>query len=678
MGKHIITAALPYANGSIHIGHLLEYIQADIYSRFLKMMGEDALYICASDMHGTPIEVNAKKAGISPKEFTKKYQLEHQEDFASYNILFDNYYSTDSNENKEIVNHFYSELKKKGYIYTKKVEIVYCQSCQRSLPDRFVKGTCPLCTAVDQYGDVCESCGSVLKGIDLINPKCTQCGKPPVIKESKHYFFKLSAFSEKLKSWLKNANLQKEVRNWLDEWFEKGLDDWCVSRDAPYFGFEIPNSKEETGEIKYFYVWLDAPLGYISSTMNLKKDWEKYWKEGSVHHFIGKDIAYFHFLFWPAQLMALNYPIPNLNVHGFITVNGKKMSKSRGTFFTAKDFLKLYPAESLRFYYASHLSKNIVDIDLHFDDFIAVNNNVLVGNVGNFCYRTLSFANKNYNEIKEIANIPETKEVLKIVNQIKQDYKNLDFMSAVRKILLIADIGNAFFQKCEVWVDKDKKDLQVGWCINLARNLSILLEPILPNFSNKIKKALNETTLTFDDINFNWKGTVNKPDYLAQKIEKMPESAKFPLQLKVGQIIKVNDHPNADSLYLLKVDFGTEKRQIVAGLKKYFNKEALLNQKAVFCVNLKPAKLRGEISEGMIIVADDTENVALLKASKTDIGNEAKFEGLESNKEQVTFDEFKKLNMKVLNGNVVFDNNILKTNVEDIKVHGVKEGSHLF
>ncbi|HLC71151.1 MAG TPA: methionine--tRNA ligase, partial [Candidatus Nanoarchaeia archaeon] len=339
--KIIVTAALPYANGQIHIGHLLEYVQADIYTRFLRLIGKNVLYICASDMHGTPVEVNAAKAGKAPEQFATEFWQEHQKDFASYEIVFDNYYKTHSPENKELAEYFYKTLKKKKLIYRKKIDAIYCPQCKRYLPDRYVKGTCPHCQAQDQYGDICEKCSSVLKGVDLVNPYCSLCRATPIKKESEHYFFALSKLSSKLQKWMNDpkSKLQPEVRNWLQEWMNKGLEDWCISRDAPYFGFEIPESKKETGEVKYFYVWLDAPIGYISSTKNycdkFKLKWKDYWYKGKIQHFLGKDIAYFHFLFWPAMLMAVGIPLPTLTVHGFITVNGQKMSKSRGTFFTA-------------------------------------------------------------------------------------------------------------------------------------------------------------------------------------------------------------------------------------------------------------------------------------------------------------------------------------------------------
>ena len=391
MTKTVVTAALPYANAQIHVGHLVEYIQADVYVRFLRLLGEDALYICASDMHGTPIEVKAQEQGIKPKEYAQKFHKLNKETFKKYLINFDNYYHTDSKENQELAEFFFNTLKKKGFIYQQEIDIIHCPKCNRNLPDRYVKGTCPNCGTFDQYGDVCESCNLTLKGTDLINPKCSICQSPPTQKKSEHYFFQLSKFSTQLKAWLKKTPLQPEIKNSINDWIKKGLEDWCISRDGPYFGFKIPG---ETN--KYFYVWLDAPIGYISSTKNLTPKWKDYWND-QVIHVIGKDIIYFHFLFWPAMLIAAGFnPPSNLIVHGFLTVNGQKMSKSRGTFFTAEDFLKLYQPEHLRFYLTQHLSRKLSDLDLDFQDFQATINNKLVANIANFTYRTLHFAYKNY------------------------------------------------------------------------------------------------------------------------------------------------------------------------------------------------------------------------------------------------------------------------------------------
>ena len=680
--KIVVTAALPYANGPIHVGHLLEYIQADIYSRFLKLSGKDAIYICASDMHGTPIEVNAKKAGEKPEQFALKFWKEHQDDFSQFEVHFDNFYKTHSPENKELSEYFFKELKKKKFIYLKEIDTIYCEHDKRYLPDRYVKGKCSNCLAENQYGDICEKCKQVLKCTDLIDPFCVICNHKPIRKKSKHYFFKLSSFSGRLKAWINSnkSNIQEEVKNWLNEWLNKGLDDWCISRDAPYFGFEIPNSRKETGEIKYFYVWLDAPIGYISSTRNYcsrnKKNWKDYWFKGKVHHIIGKDIAYFHFLFWPAMLTAMKMPLPELIVHGFITVNNEKMSKSRGTFFTAKDFLKMYPEESLRFYYASHLSREIIDINLDLAELKAVNNNVLMGKIGNYCYRVLTFANSNYQELNKIAKEKKIEaEINGLIKEIKKDYEKLDFKSAVKNILKITDLGNAYFQESEPWKDKDKKREKVAWCVNLARNLAILVNPILPGFSNKIYPALNEKELSFEDINFNWKGKVKKIELPIKKIEVVHEE-NFSLDLKVGYVIEVRDHPNADQLYLLKVDFGNAKKQVVAGLKKYLKPNELEGKKWVFCTNLKPAKLRGEMSEAMILAADDGQKVAPLAVRKTEIGEPVYFEGLKNSKEPISFDDFLKLNMVVSDGKVMFKSHKMLTYKEVVLVD-IEDGAQI-
>ncbi|MEK6937724.1 MAG: methionine--tRNA ligase [Nanoarchaeota archaeon] len=683
--KTIITAALPYANGPIHIGHLLEYIQADIFSRALKLFGQEALYICASDMHGTPIEVNARKVGKEPEQFALKYWKEHQEDFESYLIHFDNYYKTHSPENKEISEWIYTTLKNKGYIYRKKIEAIYCANCKRFLPDRYVKGTCPHCDALDQYGDICEKCNKALKGTDLIDPQCSICGKSPIQKESEHYFFKLGEFSKPLQAWFKDAksNIQPEVKNWLKEWFSKGLDDWCVSRDAPYFGFEIPDSKKETGEQKYFYVWLDAPIGYISSTKNYcdarKQKWEDYWKNGQVYHFIGKDIAYFHFLFWPAMLLGVGIPLPKLTVHGFIVVNGEKMSKSRGTFFTAKDFLKIAGPEALRFYYAGHLDRKVVDVDLNLEDFKSTINTVLVGNLGNFCYRVLTFAEKNYSEVKEVSADKELiAEVEELTAEVQKNYFAQDFRNAIKNILKISDIGNVYFQKAEPWKNKESVETKkvVGLCVNLARNLAILISPVLPEFSKKVYSALGEKYLKSKDLTFTWKGKLHLLPLLVNKIEELPAAHKFPLRMVVGEIVQIENHPNADSLYKMQINFGSlGKRQIVAGLKKYLKPEELLHKKSVFVFNMKPAKLRGEMSEGMILAADeDDKKVIPLFAHKTSVGEEFCFEGSENSTSEVTFEEFSKLKMTVMGGKVLCDGKKLKSKVEEMSVK-LKDGA---
>src|SRR3989338_6189460 len=701
--KIVITAALPYANGDIHIGHLLEYIQADISARFLRMIGKDVLYICASDMHGTPVEVNAKKAGKKPQEFANEFWKEHQKDFAAFQIKFDNYYKTHSAENKELSELFFATLRKKGFIQIKSMNTIYCEQDQRYLPDRYVKGTCPNCGAEGQYGDICESCSSVLKAVDLINPKCSLCGKTPIEKESQHYFFSLGKFTAQLKKWLASADIQPKIKHLLQEWLTKGLEDWCISRDEPYFGFEIPDSKKETGEKKYFYVWLDAPIGYISSTENYcqkkllgKLSWEDYWKKGNVYHFIGKDIVYFHYLFWPAMLMAVGIPLPKITTHGFITVNGQKMSKSRGTFFTAKDFLKLYPAEALRFFYASHLDRKVIDVDVDVQNFKAVNNNVLMGSLGNYCYRVLTFAEKNYGSVLDVASEKElTAEVVKLQQEVLDAYQSLNFKEAVKKIVQIADIGNSYFQNSEVWKDKDsvKSRAKVGWCVNVARILAVLCSPILPEFSLKIAKAFGEKELSLESLTKPWKGKLKPIEHLVKRSEETPrkdvpvslkdadasQQQAFPLQLRVGKIIEVKDHPQADSLYMLKVDLGPElgKKQVVAGLKKHLDKGQLLDRKAVFCTNIKPAKIRGELSEVMVLAPDDGIQVTLIDAEKSKLGAEATFQGLSASTSPILFEQFTQLVMTVKDGKVWFEGKKLSTAVEDLLAAGVKDGARV-
>ncbi len=850
MTKKLITCALPYANGKLHIGHMIEHIQGDIFARFNKLIGKDALFIGGADMHGTPVELNANKAGIPVLEFATKFKNEHHQNFKDYLINYDNYYSTHSKENKEFAHFFYKTLKDKGFVKIKESEQMYDEEAKRFLPDRYVKGTCPKCQAEDQYGDICEKCGSIYNPVDLINPYSTITNSKPVIKPTKHYFIELAKFSDKLKEWINNSesDIQQEIKNWLNGWINEGLKDWCISRDEPYFGFEIPDSKSETGAKKFFYVWLDAPIGYISSTKNYCEqhnlNWEDYWKNGEIHHIIGKDIIYFHYLFWPAMLMAVDFKLPKLTTHGFVNVQGKKMSKSRGTYFTAEDFLKMYEPESLRFYYALHLDNKVVDINIDFKDFQAVINNVMMGNIGNFCYRTLVFAQKNYLTIEDVADEKDLEEeVHLLIDAIRQDYMALDFKSAVKKTMKIADIGNSYFQKSEPWKNKDSVEAKgsVGFCVNLARTLSILLQPILPEFSKKVQASLSEENLKWDDIKFDWTGMLQKPEQLVVKIDKLPEvkeepkkkkkvkkkvpvkevkkevkekkevpeeakvskdeqapsetpalnddgstvsketkdskedvkesepkdevkeskpepkkpivkkvkkkskpepkpkkpeddseeyieikvkeepkpkkvvkkekpkpkvikeepkvkkeskpkpkpkkavkkeiskpknekPKEFPIQMRVGQIISVKDHPNADKLYIMKVDFGINKKQIIAGLKQHFKKEDLLHKTAVFVTNLKPIKLRGELSEGMsLIAADDKGNMSFLKPNNKVLGVKVNIDGLTSSSKEITFEEFLEVKMIVYEDHIYFDNKIMK----GVTVSGVKDGGEI-
>ncbi len=680
--KIIITSALPYANGPIHVGHLVEYIQTDIFVRFLRLIGKDVVYCCADDTHGTPIEVKALEQGIQPEQLIAKFSKEHQEDFNNFHISFDSYYSTNSKENKYFSDLIFEKLRDKKLIYTKEIEVTYCGHCKRTLPDRYVKGKCPKCKAPDQYGDVCEACNAAYGTIDLVEPYCIICKNRPVRKKSEHYFFKLSALSDFLKEYIsKNKNFQPEIKNFVLNWIKDGLEDWNISRDGPYFGFKIPGE-----ENKYYYVWLDAPIGYISSLANyLNKDTkkaEKAWNDSKIIHFIGKDITYFHFLFWPAMLHASGFNLPeSIFVHGFLTVNNEKMSKSRGTFFTAKDFLKEHEAEHLRYYYANVLSKKLADIDLNLEEFKDRVNNELVGNIGNFCYRIISFTNKNFDgSIKNIDNDEKIiNEINKIIRKIENYYNELNFNSVIHEILQISDIGNRYFQNNEPWalIKKDGEKVQkiCGLCINIAKNLSIILQPILPKFSEELQKQLNLNDLKWKDINFGLKNhKIGKEKLLVKKIE---ESAKelFPLNLKVAKIIEVNDHPNAEKLYVLQIDLGTEKRQLVAGLKEHYSKDELKNKKIIVVTNLKYVKLRGVESQGMLLATEDENGtVGVLIVNKSEAGSSVNFGNLENSDKEISFENFQKLKIAAKDGKVLFNNLELKTDKEIVSVEKVKEG----
>jgi methionyl-tRNA synthetase len=677
MTKILVTSALPYANGPIHIGHLVEYIQTDIFVRFLKLVGKDAIYCCADDTHGTPIEIAAKKEGIIPEELIGRYHKEHLRDFTSFHIKFDSYYSTNSDENKKFSDLIFTKAKEKGLIYQKDVELTFCEKCGRFLPDRYVKGKCPKCGAEDQYGDVCEECNSTYKTVDLVEPYCTVCGTAPIRKISKHYFFKLSSFSDKLKKWLEhNKKLQPEIKNYVLNWIKEGLQDWDISRDGPYFGFKIPNE-----ENMYYYVWLDAPVGYIASSQNYCKQnkldaLDDYWqsKESEIIHFIGKDIIYFHFLFWPAMLMASDFKVPDdIVVHGFLTVNGEKMSKSRGTFFTAEEFASKYNPEYLRFYYGKVLSKKMADIDLDFDDFKDTVNNEMVGNLGNFCYRVLSFLNKFFDS--KVGVIDENKELIsKIdakVKKIKEAYARCNTNEAIKEIMAVSDLGNRYFQKNEPWKlvksDKEKAHKVLGTCVNIVKNLSILIQPVLPKFSEKVWKQIDVEPLNWNNIDYSIVNQkVNSAKIIIDKVQEV-EKKTFPLDLKVGKVVSVEEHPEADKLYVLEVDLDREKRQLVAGVRQYYKKEELLNKKIVVVCNLKPAKLRGVVSQGMLLAASKGKEVKILEAEKSKPGSKVEFEGLENSSTEVTIDQFSKIKMKVKDKKVIFDNRILKSGKEDIK-----------
>ena len=528
--KILATSALPYANGSIHLGHLVEYIQTDIWVRFQKLCGNECLYVCADDTHGTPIMLSAKRTGITPEELIAKMQDEHKADFQSFNINFDNYYTTDSPENKELSEMIYAKAKEKNLIEEKEISQAYCEKCRMFLPDRFIKGICPQCGAEDQYGDSCEVCSATYSPTELKKAHCIECGSTPAQKKSTHYFFKLSSLTEELLNWVKAGHIQTEIYNKLMEWFKQGLNDWDISRDAPYFGFLIPGTDN-----KYFYVWLDAPVGYIASTKNFcqkaQKNFEDIWlKSGwEIHHFIGKDILYFHTLFWPAMLLTAGLRTPDqVHIHGFLTINGEKMSKTRGTFIKARKYLDagLNP-EYLRYYYAAKLGSSLNDIDLNIADFVSKVNSDIVNKLVNIGSRLGSIVNKKLNSKLTAPDADGQKILDEIINartEIMDAYEKLEYHKAMREIMRLADTANKYINDTAPWnTIKENPEKAAQICtagLNCLKILTAYIKPVLPIISAGVEKFLNCGELNFQNSGETLTGhQINTYEHLAQRIE---------------------------------------------------------------------------------------------------------------------------------------------------------------
>ncbi len=509
--KILVTSALPYANGSIHMGHLVEYLQTDIWVRFQKLRGHKCTYVCASDAHGTPIMIKARELGVSPEELTNRVSEEFVRDFAAFGVDFDNFHTTHSRENEALVIEIFEALRKAGDIYTRTIEQAYDEKEGLFLPDRFVRGTCPRCKSEDQYGDACEVCGATYTPSDLIDPVSVLSGTIPVKRESEHYFFKLSEYEKRLKTWLKSAKLEKSVLAKLEEWFDAGLRDWDISRDAPYFGFQIPGTDD-----KYFYVWLDAPVGYPASFKHLcdrrdDLDFDEYWRPGhdtEVYHFIGKDIMYFHTLFWPAVLEGAGFRTPtSVFAHGFLTVNGQKMSKSRGTFINAQTYLGNLNPSYLRYYYAAKLGSTIEDIDLNLDDFVARVNSDLVGKLINIASRCAGFISKNFDG--KLANSLQDNEkfsqVAEASGRIAEHYEKREYSKAMRTIMAFADEANRYIDGKKPWImikdDKTAADVQAICTqgLNHFRSLMIYLAPVLPAVADEARAFFGERDWHWDD-----------------------------------------------------------------------------------------------------------------------------------------------------------------------------------
>ncbi len=646
----LVTCALPYANGSIHLGHMLEHIQADIWVRYQRMRGHQVHFICADDAHGTPIMLKAQQMGITPEEMIAAVSKEHQTDFAGFNISFDNYHSTHSDENRELAELIYGRLKDGGFIKGRTITQLFDPEKSMFLPDRFVKGTCPKCKSPEQYGDNCDSCGATYSPTELIDPKSAVSGATPVMKDSEHFFFDLPQFETWLAGWVRGSGaIQEEMANKMQEWFESGLQQWDITRDAPYFGFEIPGAPG-----KYFYVWLDAPIGYMASFKNLCNkrgdiDFDSYWKadsEAELYHFIGKDIAYFHCLFWPSMLEGAGFRKPTkVNVHGYVTVNGAKMSKSKGTFIKASTYLNHLDPECLRYYYAAKLNSRIDDLDLNLDDFVARVNADVVNKLVNLASRNAGFIAKRFDG-KLAATCAEPELYAEFANasaSISEAYEAREFSRAIREIMALADKANRYVDEKAPWVLAKQEgadaELQavcsVG--INLFRVLMAYLKPVMPLLAERAEAFLGET-LSWDGVAqplTNHQLTPFKALFSRiepAKIEAMIEASKedlakeqapkvtgpladdpisetisyedfAKLDLRVALIKKAEAVPEADKLLKLQLDLGGEIRQVFAGIKSAYNPEDLEGKLTVMVANLAPRKMRFGMSEGMVLAA---------------------------------------------------------------------------
>ena len=650
--KILVTSALPYANGPIHIGHLVEYIQTDIWVRFQKMQGHECYYVCADDAHGTPIMLRAQQEGIAAEDLIARVKVEHIEDFNRFAVAFDNYHSTHSDENRELACLIYERLAAAGHITKRTIKQAFDPVKEMFLPDRFIRGECPKCGSADQYGDSCEVCGATYSPTDLKNPVSAISGAKPVEKESEHYFFRLNDFADMLRDWTRAGHLQAEVTNKLDEWFAAGLQEWDISRDKPYFGFRIPDTAD-----KYFYVWLDAPIGYLASFKNLcartNINFEEFVSPDStaeMYHFIGKDIIYFHALFWPAMLHGSQLRTPTaIYAHGFLTVNGQKMSKSRGTFITASTYAKHLDPQYLRYYFAAKLGNSVDDIDLNLEDFTNRVNSDLVGKVVNIASRCAGFIQKRFDG-KLAGKLHDEKlfnELTGAATQLAKAYEQREFSRAMREVMNLADKVNQYIDEQKPWViakQEGQDELLQSVCtmgLNCFRVLTIYLKPVLPVMAEHAEQFLSIAPLQWSDVEHSLLNhTINPFKPLLTRVEQekinlmiddsktdlnaktaTTESSgnamldKFPLapeitiddfaklDLRIARIIKAEHVEGADKLLQLTLDIGGETRNVFAGIKSAYQPEQLEGKLTVMVANLAPRKMRFGLSEGMVLAA---------------------------------------------------------------------------
>ena len=657
----LITAALPYANGSIHLGHMLEYVQTDIWVRFQRAQGHETWFAWADDAHGTPIMLSAQRQGIEPEALIERMSEEHQQDFRDFGLSYDNYGSTHSAANREFATMIFDRLREGGHVVRKTISQFYDEQEGMFLPDRFIKGTCPKCGAGDQYGDSCEVCGATYAPTDLVEPRSAVSGSSPVMRDSEHFFVRLSGFEEALKDWMAGGSLQPEVVNKLQEWFTDGLRDWDVTRDAPYFGFEIPG---EPG--KFFYVWVDAPVGYMASFRELCEreglDFDAWWGKDSdteLYHFIGKDIVYFHTLFWPAMLMGAGLRTPTaVFAHGFLTVDGTKMSKSRGTFIMARTYLEHLDPDALRYYFCAKLGPGLGDIDLNLEDFVARVNADLVGKVVNIASRCAGFIHRGHDGLLADA-LPDPalfEAFLAERPAIAADFEGRNYQSAVRRIMALADQANRYIDEHKPWLMAKEKGREAevqAVCtqgINLFRVLITLLAPAIPFTAERAAAFLGRPVKLWSELDKPMLGDRLEPfrPLLHRidpvKVEAMVEASRTSLaaadaspeaagtasapaldlaeeiaiddfrkvDLRVARIVEADAVPEADKLLRLVLDLGGERRTVFAGIKSAYDPDELVGRLTVMVANLKPRKMRFGVSEGMVLAAGGGKGLFIL------------------------------------------------------------------
>ena len=624
---------MPYANGDIHIGHILEHIQTDIWVRFMRKSNHEVLSFCADDAHGAPIMMKADELKIKPTDFIDQMKKDHQDSLKKFGIEYTNYHSTHSNENEKLVSEIFLDAKNSGHIYKEDVEQCFDEEKKMFLADRYVTGDCPKCGAENQYGDGCDSCGATYSATEIINPKSSLSGTKPITKISEHIFFDLKKSKSNLKKFLKTASIQDSVVGKLSEWLEGDLRSWDISRDAPYFGFKIPNEVD-----KYFYVWVDAPIGYIASAknwaeknnLNIDHLWGKS-SEYEIHHFIGKDIIYFHGLFWPALLNNSKYKLPDsIHVHGFVSVNGEKMSKSKGTFITADQFADVCDPEILRYYFASKLNSKIEDLDLNLEDLAQKINSDLVGKFSNIFSRSAPFISKNNNRLSNSINEEHLSACKKDIDKILNYYENKEFSKAVKLIMQIADNANKFINENTPWkIDQNDALVIASTALNVFKNLCILLSPIMPNLCDQMLKMLKINSFSIDNLGDKMiDSEINEFKPIISRIEpldikdfykqekKMKEEENNTIQiddfmkvdLRVARVEEASHVEGADKLLAIKLDLGDlGTKNVFAGIKSVYEPSDLINKLVVMVYNLAPRKMKFGISEGMILAASDSE-----------------------------------------------------------------------